>query len=151
MGGRGRKSKLYCSLFLSKLFSPCRHSRLILANFRWVYSPNLDSWNPTLPWKTERPKHDASTPRATCSEFSMAMLDRPALKQPAKDYFRYYIGTSRASVALWARITKNPDTALGQWATHLSVRLFARTTHSFACSALLTLLARSDLFKNATR
>ena len=26
------------------------------------------------------------------------------------------------------------------WATRLSVRLFARTTHSFACSALLTLL-----------
>ena len=50
----------------------------------------------------------------------MAMLDRPALKQPAKDYFRYYIGTSRASVALWARITKNTDLSTGPLARPLT-------------------------------
>ena len=41
-------------------------------------------------------------------------------------------------IALWARIIKNPD-----WATRSSVRSFARSTHSFACSALLALLAHS--------
>ena len=40
--------------------------------------------------------------------------------------------------ALWSRITRNPDISTGPLA-----RLFARTTHTFAYSALLTWLARS--------
>ena len=40
--------------------------------------------------------------------------------------------------AQWARSTKNPDVSTGPFGCPL-----ARTAHSFACSALLALLARS--------
>ena len=43
--------------------------------------------------------------------------------------------------SLWARSTKNPRWKY--WATRSSVYLFARTAHSFACSALLAKLTRS--------
>ena len=37
----------------------------------------------------------------------------------------------------------NQELRLKYWATRSSIRLFARTAHSFACSGLLTLLAPS--------
>ena len=37
----------------------------------------------------------------------------------------------------------NQEYRLKYWATHSSVYLFTSTAHSFACSALLALLARS--------
>ena len=46
--------------------------------------------------------------------------------------------SSSSSNALWARKTKNAD-----WSTGLFAHPFPRTAHSFACSALLALLARS--------
>ena len=41
----------------------------------------------------------------------------------------------KKEVALWAKIIKNPDASIGPL-----VHLFARTTHSFACSAQLASL-----------
>ena len=42
------------------------------------------------------------------------------------------------NIALWFRTTKNPDTSIGPF-----IRIFAGTAHSFACSALVILLAYS--------
>ena len=46
--------------------------------------------------------------------------------------------------ALWVEITWNRH--IENWAIRSSVRSFARTAHSFACPALLALLARSAGF-----
>ena len=52
-----------------------------------------------------------------------------------------------SKVSLWrfflcTVVQNNQKYRLKYWATHSSVRLFARTAHSFACTALLTALTR---------
>ena len=46
---------------------------------------------------------------------------------------------------LWARIFKNLDISRKYWATRSSVRSFARTTHSFACSPYSLYLLTPEL------
>ena len=53
----------------------------------------------------------------------------------------FYQGFWRCTMALWPGTNKNRD--VKYWATRSSVRSFARTAHSFACSALLPSLAPS--------
>ena len=53
------------------------------------------------------------------------------------------IQNCRQGISLSAMLQNNQEYRRKRWATRSSVRSFARTAHSFACSALLALLAHS--------
>ena len=64
-----------------------------------------------------------------------------SLRKPTYKFLRPLFNEDLFTEALWSR--NNQECRCLYWATRSSVRSFARTAHSFACSALLALLARS--------
>ena len=59
-------------------------------------------------------------------------------------YYDLYSTTANHEQKQFRTMVENSQKyRLKYWATRSSVRSFARTTHSFACSVLLALLARS--------